>query len=134
MGVLLPSHRQPEDDTGAGGGHVKENRRDHGIKPVLKLPAGGPRCPIVPTSLSKDVCTSSKAGSWAPSPSPNRVTPQSMPSPGAWLQTRLSYPGCLASGGRLSAFCHQGRSDQQSQCQRDGGLSHCLSDGLVLPQ
>lgn len=47
---------------------------------------------IVSTSPSKDFCTASKAGSWAPSPGPNWVTPQSMPSYSAWLQTWLFYP------------------------------------------
>lgn len=60
--MLSPSHR----DTGAGGGHDKKNRRDQGMKPALKLPAGGPGYSIVPTSLSKDVCTSSKAGAGLP--------------------------------------------------------------------
>lgn len=87
---------------------------------------------IVPSGLSRDFCKASKAGSWAPSPRPNRGLPNPCFPTGPGLPTWLSYSGCLPSGRRLLAFCYSGRFDHQSQCQGDGGLSHCLSVGLIL--
>ena len=124
---------QPEDDTSAEGGHDQENHRDHWVKPILRLPAlWANGCPYY-SNQSDDFCTSNKAGSWAPSPSPNWVTPHFVPPYSAWLQTWLFYSSCLPSGRSLLAFCYGGRFDQQSQCQSGGGLSHCLADGLILP-
>lgn len=123
--VLLPFHCQPEDDTGAGGARDQEDHRDCWIKPILKLLAVWVNgCPIVPTSLHEDFCSKSKS---KPGDSPVPAFLQHLAADTALL------PNLFTIWQEGLAFCHHGTSTQQSQCPSGGGLSHCLSEGLILP-